>query len=247
MRIFILSLLIQVSLIVHCIRTGRNTIWIWVILFLPAFGSFAYVLVELVPDLFRARGSRRAVRGVSKALDPGQDLRRFEAEARSTGDVASRQRYADELVRQGRAPEAVSVYQQALTGLYAQDPNLLFGLARAQFAAGAFAEARSILQGLIEQHRDFLSPEGRLLFARALEGEGQREQARAEYAAVTRYFAGAEAPLRYAQFLRASGQPEEARRILNELLEHARQAPRHYRRMQHEWIVDAERELASLS
>jgi hypothetical protein len=247
MRIVILSLLVQVALIAHCIRTGRNMLWIWAIALLPPLGPLAYVLVELLPDLFRARGARRAVRGLSKALDPGQDLRRFEAEARSTGDVASRQRYADELVRQGRAAEAVSVYQQALTGLYAQDPNLLFGLARAQFAAGAFAEARSILQRLIEQHRDFLSPEGRLLFARALEGEGQREQARAEYAAVTRYFAGAEAPLRYAQFLRASGQPQEARRILSELLEHARQAPRHYRRMQREWIVDAERELASLS
>ena len=53
--------------------------------------------------LFNSRGTRRAVRGVSKALDPKQDLRRFEIEARRTGDVASRQRYADELVRQGRA------------------------------------------------------------------------------------------------------------------------------------------------
>ena len=32
---FIISLVIQVLLIIHCIRTGRNTLWIWAIALLP--------------------------------------------------------------------------------------------------------------------------------------------------------------------------------------------------------------------
>ena len=64
-------------LIIHCIRTGRNSLWIWAIALLPFAGSVAYVLVELLPGLFRSRGTRRAVRGVRKALDPEQDLRRY--------------------------------------------------------------------------------------------------------------------------------------------------------------------------
>ena len=60
------------------------------------------------------------------------------------------------------------------------------------------------------------------------------------------YYAGAEAPLRYAQMLRASGRTEEARKVLKDLLEHARLAPRHYRKMQQQWLADAERELATL-
>jgi hypothetical protein len=70
-------------------------------------------------------------------LDPQQDLRRYEAEARLTGDVASRQHYADALLRHGRAPEAVAVYRQALVGLFQSDPDLLLGLARAQFESGS--------------------------------------------------------------------------------------------------------------
>ena len=102
---------IQVLLIVHCIRTGRNSLWIWAIALLPLAGPVAYVAVELLPGLSRSRGTRRAVRGVSKALDPEQDLRRFETEARVVGDVASRQRYADELLRQGRSAQAaITVY-----------------------------------------------------------------------------------------------------------------------------------------
>jgi hypothetical protein len=243
---FIISLAIQVILIVHCIRTGRNWLWMLAIGLLPFAGSIAYVLVEILPDLFRGSGTRRAVRGVRRALDPEQDLRRFETEARMTGDVASRQRYAAELIRQGRPADAITVYRQALTGLYESDPNLLLGLAQAQFAAGAFAEARATLDSLIARNPDFRSPEGHLLYARALAGEGNRDKALEEFAELTKYISGAEAPLRYAQLLKDSGRTDEARRVLQELLEHARLAPRHYRKMQQEWLSIAEREMAAL-
>jgi hypothetical protein len=242
----IVSIAIHVILIIHCIRTGRNQLWIWAIAFLPPAGAIAYILVELLPDLFGSRGTRRAVRGVRKVLDPGQHLRRYQDEARLIGDVASRQRLADELVRQGRSQEAIGIYRQALTGLYEMDPNLLLGLARAQFAGAAFSEARATLDALIAHNPQFKSPDGHLLYARALEGEGNVDKALEEYAAVSKYYAGAEAPLRYAQLLRASGKQEQARRVLKELLEHARLAPRHYRKMQQEWLAGAERELAAL-
>jgi hypothetical protein len=243
---FLISIVIQVLLIIHCIRSGRNSLWIWAIALLPLAGPIAYILIELLPSLFASRGTRRAVRGVRKVLDPEQDLRRYQDEARLIGDVASRQRFADELVRQGRSQEAIGIYRQALTGLYEQDPNLLLGLARAQFAGAAFSEARATLEALIAHNPQFKSPNGHLLYARALEGEGNVDKALEEYAAVSKYFAGAEAPLRYAQLLRASGKQEQARRVLKELLEHARLAPRHYRKMQQEWLAGAERELAAL-
>src|ERR1017187_1862545 len=227
-RFSIISIVIQVLLIVHCIRSGRNTLWIWAIALLPVAGPIAYVLVEILPGLFRSRGTRLAVRGVRKALDPEQDLRRFEAEARMPGDVASRQRYADELTRQGRAVDAIAVYSQALTGLYDSDPNLLLGLAQAQFAAGAFADARATLDSLIARNSNFRSPEGHLLYARALEGEGNRDKALEEYLELTKYYSGAEAPLRYAQLLRACGRAEEGRRGGKEMLAQGRSAPRHF-------------------
>ena len=112
------------------------------------------------------------MRGVRKVLDPEQDLRRYEDEARLIGDVASRQRYADELVRQGRAPEAIGIYRQALSGLYEQDPNLLLGLARAQFASGAFGEARATLDALIAHNPQFVARWPPAVRARA-RGRGQ--------------------------------------------------------------------------
>jgi hypothetical protein len=238
--------IIDIVLIVHCIRTGRNFLWVWVLLALPAVGSVAYLLVEIIPGLIKSQGTRRAVRGVSRALDPGQDLRRYQDEARMTGDVASRQRYADELLRQNQPVEAIEIYKQALTGLYEHDANVMLGLARAQFASRAFSESRATLDALIAHNPDFKSPDGHLLYARALEGEGNQTRALEEYAAVAAYYAGAEAKLRYAQMLRSIGRTDDARRVLKELLEHARVAPRHYRKMQQQWLADAQRELAAL-
>lgn len=244
--LFLPGLLIEVALIVHCLRTGRNGLWIVAIVLLPPLGWIAYVVVELLPGLFGGGAARGAVRGVRRALDPGQDLRRYEAEAMRTGDVASRQLYADELTRHGRAAEAVAVYRQALTGLYESDPNLMLGLARAQFAAGTYGEARATLEQLLARNPQFQSPDAHLLYARALEGEGNVTRALEEYAAVTRYYAGAEAPLRYAQLLRTAGHADQARKVLQDLLDNARSAPRYYRRMQRQWLVMAEHERSLL-
>jgi hypothetical protein len=236
MTFFFLSLLIQVLLIVHVIKTGRNQIWIWVLALLSLPGAVAYIAVELVPELFRSRTAQRTARGLRKAMDPSGDLRRFENEARVTGNVAARQRYAEELSRQ-----AIVQFKEALTGLYAHDPNLMLGIARAQFAKGEAAAARATLDELIRLNPDFRSPEGHLLYARALESEGNLTKALEEYRVLAFSYPGAEAAVRYAQLLKSQGQPEEARKVARELLEQARIAPAHYRRAQKTWLDAAQR------
>ena len=136
MLIFFGSLLVQVLLIVHCVKTGRNQIWIWVLALLSLPGAIAYIAVEIVPELLGSRGAKRAARNVKGVLDPQRELREAERVARVSGDVASRQRYADELARQGRHAEAAEVYRSLLTGLYETDPGLMLGLARSQFDSG---------------------------------------------------------------------------------------------------------------
>jgi hypothetical protein len=239
----LLPYLLQATAIVHCIKTGRNTLWIWVLIWpgIGAIAALAYVAIEIIPDLFRSHTAQRTARGLKRAVDPFADLRRFEQEARIAGNVAARQRFADELVRHGRYEEAIGQYQQALTGLYAHDPNLMLGLARAQFGSGAAAAARGTLAELFRQNPDFRSPEGHLLYARALESEGNVAQALEQYRTLANSFPGAEAAVRYAQLLDTQGQRDEARRVARELLEQARIAPGHYRRAQRAWLDVAER------
>jgi hypothetical protein len=241
MLFIILSLAVQAGLIIHVIKTGRNQIWIWVLALLSLPGAIAYIVVEILPDLFRSRTAQRTARSLKKAMDPGADLRRYESEASLTGNVASRQRYAEELVRHGRYDEAITQYRSALTGLYAHDANLMLGLAKAQFAKGDATAARTTLDDLIRLNPDFRSPDGHLLYARALEAEGNVQKALEEYKVLAPSYPGAEAAVRYAQLLQAQGRREEAQKVARELLEQARIAPGHYRKAQRPWLDAAER------
>jgi hypothetical protein len=180
---------------------------------------------------------------VQRTFNPEGDLRKLETEMRVSGNVQSRQRYADELVRLDRPAEAVTIYQSCLTGVFSDDPKLMLGLARAQFAANDASGARRTLDELIAKQPEFKSPEGHLLYARALENEGDFEKACAEYAVLAGYYPGAEAAVRYAKLLMRQGQVALARETLTELLGRAKLAPSHYRKAQREWLETAEKEL----
>jgi hypothetical protein len=246
--VYVVSGLLSLGMIAHCIKTGRNRIWVYVLVILmstPFIGSALYAGVEILPDLLRTRTSRRAMRGIRDTLNPEGDLRRAEQEMMVSGNVAARQQYADELVRLGRAPEAVTIYQNCLTGVFVNDPKLLLGYAHARFAANDPAGARATLDHLIAKNPDFKSPDGHLLYARSLEAEGDVEKALSEFATLAAYYPGAEASVRYAQLLKRSGQEKLADETLQALLERAKFAPAHYRRAQREWLDEAQKELRS--
>lgn len=241
MLLLILGLALQAGLVVHVIKTGRNFIWIWVLVLLSWVGVIAYLAAEILPEMFRGRTAQRTARGFKKAMDPTADLRRYESETRIAGNVASRQRYAEELSRHGRHDEAIVQYRGALTGLYEHDPNLMLGLAQSQFAKGDAVAARTTLDDLIRLNPDFRSPQGHLLYARALEAEGNITKALEEYRVLAPSYPGAEAAVRYAQLLQSQGRREEAQKVAGDLLEQARIAPAHYRKAQKSWLDAAQR------
>lgn len=75
MPYFILSLIIQVGLVVHVLKTGRNMSWIFILLFFPLVGTLAYLIVELLPEFSNSRGAHQARRKLSRTIDPDRELR----------------------------------------------------------------------------------------------------------------------------------------------------------------------------
>jgi len=240
----ILSIAVQVGLIVHVIKTGRNMLWIWALALLPLVGAIAYVAVELLPELMGGSSARRAKSGMQRMIDPNRALRRASAEVEISGNVDARRRLAEEHLARGQYDAAIEVYRGGLRGIFEHDPTLLLGLARAQFGKQDFAAARATLERLRQHNPEFKAADEQLLYARTLEAENALEQAESAYAALASRYPGAEATLRYALLLKRRDKVVQAQQVLKDLLDSARLGPPHYRKAQAEWLDRARRELS---
>lgn len=244
MPVVLISIVIQGLAIVHVLRTGRDMRWIFLILFLPGIGALIYFAIEVLPSLNQSMTTRRAVRRVQHAADPGRGVREATLRYEHNPSVETATRLADELVAAGRSEEAIRVCEEVRGGLFADDPKLLLALAKARFAAERYPDAIAALDDLRENNPGFRSPDGHLVYARALEENGQTDRALEEYEALAQYYPGAEARVRQALLHKKLGMTEKADALLADVLKDARAAPKHFRKTQREWIELAQREKA---
>jgi hypothetical protein len=239
MPLLILSVIVQLALVVHVMKTGRATYWILILLMMPGIGAAAYFIVELLPELTNSRGGRRATQGIRRTINPGADLRQRQREHQLSGSVDAARHLAQELIENGRYAEAIEYYQSAMTGIYEHDPDLMLGLAHAQFGSAEAESCKLTLDKLKDENPDYRSADGHLLFARALEQCGDLHKAEEEYAAVATYYPGAEARVRYAQLLERIEKTELAHKEYADIVTAAELAPRHFRMVQKKWIATA--------
>jgi hypothetical protein len=174
----------QVFCGLHVVRSGQERYWIYLIIALPGLGCLIYALGIMLPDLLRSRHGRRAVNRLHDRLDPERHLRTLRNDLAISDTRETRVLLADELLRLGQAAEAVEHYRAALRGIHAHAPDILLGLARAQFAHGEAAACRLSLEQLREHNPDFRSADGHLLYAQALAQQGEVLKAVEEYRAL---------------------------------------------------------------
>ncbi|HXO02609.1 MAG TPA: tetratricopeptide repeat protein [Stellaceae bacterium] len=239
---YLLIPLLQIICVVHVVRTGRSFLWIYVLLFLPGLGVAAYVIVEILPGLFGSRRARGLQSQAISHLDPGRELRHRRQALEEADTVDNRRLLAEALVAAGQHVEALELYRGILTGIHADDPGMLLGMARAAYGVKEYDLAlRTVLQ-LGETNPRYQPVEAQLLHAMALEALGRDDEAASDYAALVIHASGEEVRCRYALLLKRHGDRNAAKALFDEILTRSRRAPRHYRRQQQEWIDVARRE-----
>jgi hypothetical protein len=237
---------IQILLVIHVLKTGRNRYWIWLLLFLPLIGGVAYLVIEILPDLTGSIQGQRAMRGVKKAIDPGAELRRHSAAWEQSPNADNARRYAATLMDHGQYSQANEVLDQAMAGFFSTEPNLMLLRARSCFESGDSGGAVETLELLQKENPDFRSAEGHLLYARALEASSRADEAIEEYRSVSEYYPGVEARYRLAVALAGAGRADDARDAFETLLRDAKLAPPHFRKSQKKWLGLAQDELRKL-
>ncbi len=247
MPFIILSILVQIACAVHCVRGGRNSLWLMVIIFLSIPGCIAYFLFEILPELAGRREVRAVKQAAAKALDPEADVRRAREALEIADTAANRTLLGDALGGQGRWSEAIPHYEAAeAKSPTGADRAIRLKRAMAHFEAGHSAVARGLLETLPPSGLQSDNDRAALLLARLVEEEGEDERALAIYADVGERLPGAEAQCRRAALLLALGRPAEALPLLAEVEKSAKRMDRHERARNAEMYAWAAESLARL-
>jgi hypothetical protein len=243
--LIILSTILQVFFIVHVIKTGRERYWIFIILLFPFLGSAAYFFVELLPEIRQGKVGRKMSKKILTAIDPQRDLKQRIKQLHLSDNIHNKIELAEECRRFGLLDDAIQLYRDSLTGIYAHDPDIMLNLAETLFLKEEYAQVKTELDALIQHNPDFKSQEGHLLYARTLEALQEDDAALAEYRVLSDYYSGYEAKCRYALLLKKLGHTEHASRLFNNILQRAELLPKDRRKIQQDWIAIAKQQLAS--
>lgn len=246
MPFFIVITAVQLGLLVHAMKTGRDRMWIYLLLLAPGIGAAAYFIVELMPDLLANRRIRSARHTASKIIDPNRDLRGAVEQLKRSDNVQNAMEVAALCNQRGDYAEAAELVQPKLRGVHEFDPDLMLQLAVAQFGLGQFEEVLETLDRLKAENPDYRSPDGHLLYARAKAEVGDVDAAVDEYEALCGYYYGPEPTIRFAELLAQHGHAGRASTLFESVIEESKVAGKLYSRRHAEWIKRARQGLLGL-
>jgi hypothetical protein len=216
-----LYIAIAVFFAVHAVRTGRNMIWLMVLLFAPFLGSLIYFFAEYLPEVRHSSVARKSVRVVGKLVDPNRELREAQAAFDRTPTVDNRSRLAEGLLARGDFDAAVEQFQLCASGPYAKDVKFRLGLARAQLAAGRHAAAADTLERLFADEPQQANGEAALWLAQALT-EVDEARALAAFDHASQVHDTTETLSAHGLYLARLGRDAQARAMLERVLHNAK-------------------------
>lgn len=239
LAIAVLALVIVLS--VHVCRTGRSKMWLPVIWMLPVLGSLIYVLVEMLPQLWRGdvivstadprfeqildeeidrklmerqKGQRQRDKLFQEPKDPLRE-----------GSVHEKLKRAEECLGSKKFDEAIDLFTAARQGFFADSPDIVFGLGRAHFGRGDLDAARGLLDELVTGRPAYQPHAVAILKARILAKQGEVAAALSLLDAILAQNDNLEgrrleAQYRHAEILWQQGETEKAAAELTEILRH---------------------------
>ncbi len=238
-----LSLALQVICGIHVVKTGRPFVWILVIILFSVFGCLGYAIVELLPEWWASPNGQKFKKIIGKTIDPEKNLKAAQKACDLADTLQNRINLADQYFQLQRYQEARDIYARCLTGLYAEDPQILLGIAKAEFGLNNADTTLSYLDKLKVANPTFKSPEGHLLYARALEGAGRIPEAIDEFKGLISYYPTPEPSCRLAQIYNTQSEKALANELFQGVIKRSATAGKHFNEVNKEWIKLAKREV----
>jgi hypothetical protein len=125
---------------------------------------------------------------MEQIINPNKGINAAAQDYAISNTIDNSLKLADECISKGIYEEVKQLYEKSLNGIHEDDPEILFGQAKAEFSLDNFAESKHILEQLIQKNPDYKNQEAHLLFAKTVEALGEASQAVEEYEVLAGYY-----------------------------------------------------------
>lgn len=227
---------------IHCIRRGGNQRWLWMIFLMPLIGCLYYIYSEILSN----RGIRAPKINVEAVINPGAKIKRLEDEVRFTDTFANRVKLADAYLDAGLTDKALEIYQNSLTGAFAENEHVMAQLIVAYFEKGQYNEIIPIAKKLYKLPQ-FARSKAHILYAKSLEFTYQEEQAENEFKLMKGRYSYFEPRYEYGLFLTRAGRDDDAWQIFTDMLNEQSHLSPVERKSNKVWFAKAKDEVKKLS
>ena len=232
---------LQAICVIHCLKKGRQTNWIWLIVFLPLIGCLIYIFTEI----FSNRDIRKVQSGMSSVFNPGGSVKRLEENLKFSDTFANRIALADAYLATHNTDRAIELYETSLTGNFTENEYVLSQLVIAYYEKKRYSDIIPIAKKIYHLPQ-FARSRPHILYAAALGYLGDHEQAEKEFKTMKGRFANYEARYYYALLLAGTDRVSEARRLFSEMLDEVTHLSARERRYNRDWFRLAKNELHKL-
>jgi len=233
---------LQAICAIHCMRKGNQQKWIWIIVCLPVVGSIAYIFSEIITG----RNVGNVTSGVGSVFNPGGSVRKLEQQLRFADTFHNRVALADAYLASGNTKDAIDLYEKSLTGVFTENEHLIKQLILAYDKVGRYDDIIPLATKIYSSPQ-FARSKMHVLYALALEHAGKNEQAEKEFKLMDSRYANFEARFQYSLFLTRAGRHNDAKQLLDAIVDEGAHLSSRERRANSEWIGRAKDEAKKLN
>ena len=238
---YYLIIVLQAICVIHCLRKGKNSTWIFAIIFLPVIGCIAYIFMEM----FSGGEIQQVQSGVGSIINPGGKIKKLESQLKFSDTFNNRVELADAYLATGATDKAIELYESSLTGTFTENEHVIYQLILAYATKENYAAVLPLAKKIYSRPQ-FAKSQAHIAYAIALEHTGNKAQAEEEYKTMKARFSYSEARYHYGLFLIRDQRPAEAIQLFTTMAEEETQLSKRELKDKKQWINLAKDELKKL-
>jgi len=228
--------ILQLLCIIHVFRNGKNTFWVYLIVFVPYVGGIAYLAVEVIPGLRMGARIPQIADIVVNAVNPSKKVQDLEHTAEYVPSVENAVKLADCYLDNGYFQKALEKYDSLLAGFLKDDPAIILKKAKAHYGLKEYMKAQVALDRLGEMGYSYTNEADEMIRLKNLEHILSFEKTLALYESVKTKYKSFEISYYLMDFLYRNGQAEQLENERAEVMARERSLKKTGYRFDKTWI-----------